>query len=184
MTPSLNHVNSIGSDVRLRKRGCRFQSRPFFRWRKQIGHMSGWSRGMCSAGSYCRSEMRKKNGDHEFRITGDGMAELKVPVNENDHVQGKEDAPVTLVEYGDYECPYCGRAYYVIKRVQDHFGDDLRFVFRNFPLVEVHPLAEPAAETAEFAGAHGRFWEMHDGIYENQDRLGIPLLFELATALG
>jgi protein-disulfide isomerase len=93
------------------------------------------------------------------------------------------DAPVTLVEYGDYECVYCGLAYPTVKRVQKDFRD-IRFVFRNFPLSQVHPMAESAAETAEFAGAHGRFWEMHDGLYENQDRLGPPLLFALAEALG
>ena len=108
---------------------------------------------------------------------------LKVPVTSNDHIQGDEHAPVTLVEYGDYQCPYCGRAYYIIKALQQHYGPQLKFVFRNFPLTQVHPLAEPAAEAAEFAGAHERFWEMHDAIYENQDRLGIPLFFELAQEL-
>ena len=112
------------------------------------------------------------------------MSPLKVPVSLNDHIQGDENALVTLVEYGDYECPYCGRAYPVVKTVQKHFGPQLRFVFRNFPLTQIHPLAEPAAEAAEFAGSRGRFWEMHDGIYENQERLSLPLLFELAELLG
>ena len=92
--------------------------------------------------------------------------------------------PVTLVEYGDYECPYCGQAYPVIKAVQKHFAKRLRFVFRNFPLTQIHPNAESAAEAAEFAGAHGRFWEMHDGLYENQGSLGQPLYLALANALG
>jgi hypothetical protein len=96
------------------------------------------------------------------------MANLKPPVTSEDHIQGPEDAPVTLVEYGDYECPHCGRAYAIIKRVQKHFGKSLRFVFRNFPLSELHPQAESAAETAEFAGARGKFWEMHDLLFENQ----------------
>jgi protein-disulfide isomerase len=104
------------------------------------------------------------------------MSLLKVPVSLNDHIQGDENALVTLVEYGDYECPYCGRAYPVVKAVQKHFGPQLMFVFRNFPLTQIHPLAEPAAEAAEFAGSRGRFWEMHDGIYENQERLSLPLL--------
>ena len=112
------------------------------------------------------------------------MSLLKVPVSLNDHIQGDENALVTLVEYGDYECPYCGRAYPVVKAVQKHFGPQLMFVFRNFPLTQIHPLAEPAAEAAEFAGSRGRFWEMHDGIYENQERLSLPLLFELAELLG
>jgi protein-disulfide isomerase len=112
------------------------------------------------------------------------MAVLRVPVTPGDHIQGDYNAPATLVEYGDYECPYCGLAYPVVRRVQKHFGRNLRFVFRHFPLTQAHPMAESAAETAEFAGAQGRFWEMHDGLYENQDRLGPPLLFALANALG
>ena len=112
------------------------------------------------------------------------MATLKTPVTPEDHIQGPENAAATLVEYGDYECPYCGQAYPIVKRVQKHFGKGLRFVFRNFPLSEIHPHAESAAETAEFAGAHGKFWEMHDGLYENQGRLGAPLYLELAQALS
>jgi protein-disulfide isomerase len=112
------------------------------------------------------------------------MSMLKLPVTQRDHILGPADAPVTLVEYGDYECPHCGAAHPIVKLVLEHFGDSVRFVFRHFPLTEVHPNAEPAAESAEFCGAHGRFWEMHDGIYENQDRLGLPLLFALANALG
>jgi protein-disulfide isomerase len=112
------------------------------------------------------------------------MSMLKVPVSPDDHIQGDEHALVTLVEYGDYECPHCGRAYPIIKEVQNHYGRRLRFVFRNFPLTQIHPLAEPAAETAELAGAHGRFWEMHDGIYEDQDRLSLKLLLELGKLLG
>ena len=112
------------------------------------------------------------------------MATLKTPVTANDHIQGPENAAATLVEYGDYECPHCGRAYSIVKRIQKHFGKGLRFVFRNFPLSEMHPQAESAAETAEFAGAHAKFWEMHDGLYENQERLGGPLFLELAQELG
>jgi protein-disulfide isomerase len=112
------------------------------------------------------------------------MATLKVPVTSNDHAQGGAHAPITLVEYGDYECPHCGHAYPIVKRVQKHFGKQLRFVFRNFPLKEMHPNAEPAAETAEFAATNGRFWEAHDGIYENQDSIGLSLFFELARTLA
>jgi protein-disulfide isomerase len=111
------------------------------------------------------------------------MATLKAPVTTEDHIQGPESATATLVEYGDYECPYCGEAYPVVKRVQKHFGQKLRFVFRNFPLTEMHPQAESAAETAEFASAYGKFWEMHDGLYEDQERLGDPLYLELAQEL-
>ncbi len=112
------------------------------------------------------------------------MANLKVPVSAEDHAQGPENAPVTVVEYGDYQCPHCGRAYPIVKRIQKHFGASLRFIFRNFPLTELHPNAEAAAETAEFAGANGKFWEMHDLIFENQQRLGGELYLELAGELG
>jgi|SRR5579864_3428408 len=111
------------------------------------------------------------------------MATLKVPIVAEDHAQGPENAEVTLVEYGDYECPHCGRAYPIVQRVQKHFGKNLRFIFRNFPLGEMHPHAVAAAETAEFAGAHGKFWEMHDLLFENQESLGEPLFLELATTL-
>lgn len=109
---------------------------------------------------------------------------LRVPVNDHDHIQGSPDAKCTLVEYGDYECPHCGHAHPIVKRVQKHFGRKLRFVFRNFPLAEMHPNAEPAAETAEFAGAHGKFWEMHDALFENQEDLGGALYLRIAQQLG
>ena len=112
------------------------------------------------------------------------MATLQNPVGSADHIQGNRDAPVTLVEYGDYECPVCGAAYPIVKAVQKHFGGKLRLVFRNFPLTRLHPEAENAAETAEFAGALGHFWEMHDALYENQDGLGLPLYLALAEAMN
>lgn len=112
------------------------------------------------------------------------MSTLKIPVGDGDHVQGDPDAPVTLVEYGDYECPHCARAYPIATQIQKHFGKRLRFAFRNFPLNEMHPHAESAAEAAEFAGAHRKFWQMHDALFENQDRLGGPLYLELADTVG
>jgi len=112
------------------------------------------------------------------------MAKLRVPVGPGDHVQGPADAPVTLVEYGDYECPHCGRAYPMVKALQKEFGNRLRFAFRNFPLRELHPHAEAAAETAEFAAEHKKFWEMHDLIFENQSALSERLLGQLAERLG
>ncbi len=111
------------------------------------------------------------------------MSTLKVSVNPSDHIQGEATAECTLVEYGDYQCPYCGHAYPIVKRLQKHFGKRLRLVFRNFPLNEMHPHAESAAESAEFAGTHDKFWEMHDRLYENQDRLGGELYLELAGEL-
>jgi protein-disulfide isomerase len=112
------------------------------------------------------------------------MTKLRVPVGPGDHVRGPADAPVTLVEYGDYECPHCGRAYPIVKALQKEFGNRLRLVFRNFPLRELHPHAEAAAETTEFAGEHKKFWEMHDLIFENQSALSERLLGELAQRLG
>jgi protein-disulfide isomerase len=111
------------------------------------------------------------------------MTVLKVPVSLSDHIQGDKRAPVTLLEYGDYECPHCGLAHHIVKSLQKHYGRELRFVFRNFPLIEIHSMAEPAAEAAEFANLHDQFWPMHDGIYENQDRLAPPILFELGEEL-
>jgi protein-disulfide isomerase len=112
------------------------------------------------------------------------MAMLRDPITSVDHTQGPNNAPVTLLEYGDYQCPYCGMAYPIIKRVQRQFATKLRFVFRHFPLTEIHPYAKTAAESAECAGAHGRFWEMHDLLYENQDRLGLPLILSAVRSLG
>ncbi|MEO8285987.1 MAG: thioredoxin domain-containing protein [Chloroflexota bacterium] len=112
------------------------------------------------------------------------MPYLSVPVNENDHVQGPADAPVTLVEYGDFECSYCGMAYPIIKEAQRRMGNRLRFVFRNFPISTSHPHARHAAEAAEAAGAQGKFWEMHDMLYENQDRLDDEHLQQFAARIG
>jgi protein-disulfide isomerase len=108
---------------------------------------------------------------------------LKVPVSPNDHAQGPADAPVTLVEYGDYQCPGCGQAYPIIKAVQKRLGKNLRFVFRNMPLAQLHPYAELAAEAAESAATQGKFWEMHDALYENQSELGPQLIPRLADTL-
>src|ERR1041385_2441089 len=105
---------------------------------------------------------------------------LTLPVGERDHVQGSADAPVTLVEYGDYQCPYCGRAYPIVKAVQNHFGTRLRVVFRNFPLSEIHQHAAPAEAAAE----RGKLWEMHDRLYEHQNRLAERDLVSYASELG
>jgi protein-disulfide isomerase len=110
--------------------------------------------------------------------------ELALPVSsKRDHCLGPDNALVTLLEYGDYECPYCGRAYVMIKRIQDYFGDQLRFAYRNFPLTQIHPHAQNAAEAAEAAGVQGRYWEMHDMLYENQTALDDPSLREYALVL-
>jgi len=111
------------------------------------------------------------------------MATLKQLITSADHAQGPESAEVTLVGYGDYECPYCGQAYPVVKQIQKQFGKGLRFVFRNFPLSQMHSHAEAAAEVAEFAGSQGKFWQMHDKLYENQARLGETLYLSLGEEL-
>ena len=112
------------------------------------------------------------------------MSKLAVPVTADDHVQGDADSKCTLVEYGDYQCPYCGEAETIVKQIQKRFGKDLRFVFRQFPLAEIHPHAEHAAEAAEFAAAEGKFWEMHGLLYQNQENLEDSALSGYASKLG
>ena len=109
---------------------------------------------------------------------------LVPPVSERDHRLGPDDAPVTLVEYGDFECPHCGRAYYVVKEVRSMLGDRLRFVFRHFPITTSHPHAQSAAEAAEAAGAQGKFWEMHDTLFEHQNALDEASLIAYAEMIG
>jgi protein-disulfide isomerase len=111
-------------------------------------------------------------------------AKLLLPRADRDHIQGPVEAPIGMVEYGDYECPYCGEAYLTIKTIQQQLGHKLCFAFRNFPIVSSHPHAQHAAEAAEAAGAQGKFWEMHDLLYENQGALEDDDLAEYATILG
>jgi protein-disulfide isomerase len=110
--------------------------------------------------------------------------QLTPPIGPEDHRKGRDDAPITLVEYGDFECPYCGAAYPVVQAVRRLLGDELRVVFRNFPLKEAHPHAEHAAEAAEAVGAQGKFWEMHDQLFEHQDALEDSDLVSYAKAVG
>jgi protein-disulfide isomerase len=124
--------------------------------------------------------MRTPFGDYS-----ESAAVLTDPVDlTRDHSIGPPDAPVTLVEYGDYECPYCGRAHAVVRALLRAAGDRLRFVFRHFPLSTVHPHAQLAAEAAEAAGAQGRFWPMHDMLFANQHALDEAHLVAYAGALG
>ena len=109
---------------------------------------------------------------------------LTPPVTARDHIQGPLHVNLVLVEYGDYECPYCGAAHPVVKELQRRLAGELGFVFRNFPLATAHPHAEMAAEAAESAGAQGKFWEMHDVLYENQEALEPENLLEYAAAIG
>jgi protein-disulfide isomerase len=106
---------------------------------------------------------------------------LVVPVNHSDHIMGPHSARVTVVEYGDFECPSCGQAYPAVKMMLKHFGDKVRFVLRHFPQRDVHPHAELAAEAAEAAGAQHKFWPMHEHLFENQLHLKANKLREYAA---
>ena len=107
-----------------------------------------------------------------------------VPDPVTDHILGPSDARVTLIEYGDFECPSCAQAAPAVKIMRDHFGRQVRFVFRHFPLREVHPHAELAAEAAEAAGAQGKFWPFHDLLFAHQHRLGEAHLRDHAQQVG
>lgn len=108
---------------------------------------------------------------------------LKPSVSKTNHAQGNLDSDLEIVEYGDYQCPYCGAAYPVLKELMKEFGGQVKFVFRNFPLSEMHQYAKVAAIAAEAANLQGKFWEMHDAIYENQRDLNENLLMKLAEQL-
>jgi protein-disulfide isomerase len=112
------------------------------------------------------------------------LERLTVPVSKRDHIQGPANAAATLLEYGDYECPACGAAHPLVKAIQQTLGDRLCFAFRHFPLNNVHPRAQSAAEAAEAASVQGAFWEMHDLLFENQDALDYDDLAEYAALLG
>jgi protein-disulfide isomerase len=113
----------------------------------------------------------------------DGLTRLAVPVGPDDHARGPAGAPVTLVEYGDFECPFCGQAEHVVQALQKKYPDALRVVFRSFPLQQ-HRHAEAAAEAAEFAADHGKFWELHDLLYAHQDALDEHHLFGYIKQIG
>jgi protein-disulfide isomerase len=110
--------------------------------------------------------------------------QLKPPVATSDHVQGNTNAELVIVEYGDYQCPHCGAAHPVIKKMMHEFGKQIKFVFRNFPLSEIHPYARAAALAAEAAALQNKFWEMHDAIFEQQRSLDEAFLEKLAEKLG
>ncbi len=110
--------------------------------------------------------------------------QLKLPDQTRDHIQGAIDAPIALLEYGDYECPFCGEVHPIVKEIQRQLGDDLCFAFRHFPLTNVHPNAEHAAEAAEAAGKQRSFWPMHETLFAHQYALDDVSLAEYAGALG
>jgi protein-disulfide isomerase len=110
--------------------------------------------------------------------------QLVVPVSERDHSQGPSTAAVTLVQYGDYECPYTRQSTTIVRAIQQQLGEQLRFVYRNFPLTEIHPHALHAALAAEAAAAQGKFWQMHDYIFHHQHTLADTDLEQFAEAVG
>jgi len=112
------------------------------------------------------------------------MKQLTPPVNSGDHIFGNPNAPIALVEYGDYECPYCGRAYPIVKDIKRQLGKHIKFVFRNFPLSRIHPHALSAAVATEAAGLQGKFWEMHDIVFENQEALDAERILLFASKTG
>jgi protein-disulfide isomerase len=109
---------------------------------------------------------------------------LTQPVTDDDHILGPANAPITIVEYGDYECPWCHNAVQIINQVREKLGDRLRFVFRHFPWTSIHPHASAAAEAAEAAAEQGKFWEMHETLFANQEHLADVDLGHLALKLG
>lgn len=109
---------------------------------------------------------------------------LTPTVSDKDHIQGADAAQITLVEYGDYQCPHCGAAYPIIKKIQSNFGKQIRFVFRNFPLSDAHPFAMEAAIATEAAALQNKFWEMHDVIFENQQLLSEAGIAKMAGTIG
>lgn len=109
---------------------------------------------------------------------------LSPPLEDVDHVRGEAGAPLELVMFGDFQCPYCLGAQSVLRRVRERLGDRLVFGFRHLPIPERHPLAPLAAEASEAAGAQGRFWEFHDALYANQPRLSRETILELAREHG
>jgi Na+/H+ antiporter NhaA len=123
--------------------------------------------------------------DPEHQRVAPVLIDLADPVDpDRDHIRGSDDAPVTLVEYADFECPYCGMAEPVVRDLVATYGADLRYVFRHLPLTDVHEHAELAAEAAEVAAAHGRFWEMHDRLFAGSDALTMPDVIGYATEIG
>jgi protein-disulfide isomerase len=109
---------------------------------------------------------------------------LTLPDPERDHIFGSANGSIKLLEYGDYECPFCGDAHVIVEEIKRRLGDDLLFAFRNFPLTNIHPYAEHAAEAAEAASAQGEFWGMHDRLFENQGALEDQDIARYAAALG
>jgi protein-disulfide isomerase len=122
--------------------------------------------------------------DSPNNTASEPLSQLLLPIQPEDHIEGSPHARYTLVEYGDYECPACGQLFQTIRQLHKQFGDDVRLVFRHYPLSGIHPHAEQAAEAVEAAGAQGRFWEMHDLLFDHQDALRTKDLYKYCGQLG
>jgi protein-disulfide isomerase len=124
------------------------------------------------------------SGSRPESCTARSVRDLVLPVSTSDHFEGSLDAPIILLEYGDYECPHCTAAHPAVKEIQAELAHRLCFAYRHFPLVEIHPYAEPAAEAAEAASGQGRFWAMHDTLFEHSPALDYPDLVRYAARIG
>ncbi len=118
-----------------------------------------------------------------YKLSFEGKIVLKDNVTATDHILGNKDGRIILLEYGDFECPYCAIAHHSVIQLLDYFKKDLCYVFRNFPLTQLHPHAQLCAQTAEFATVYGKYWEMHDLIFNNQRNLGLDLMLQLVDQL-
>jgi protein-disulfide isomerase len=143
-----------------------------------------------TAGEKCKDESRGRfaaSWNRDFRMPETqelDPSRLLLPIHADDHVRGPADAAYTLVEYGDYECPACGRLFAVIRDLQPELSSMLRIAYRHYPLSGIHPHAQLAAEAAEAAGAQGRFWDMHDLLFQNQNALAPKYLYQYAEQIG
>ena len=170
----------IGFTVSLFVADLAFSSDPELQQEAKVGVLVASVLAAVIAAVLFRVAARRGDGDHA--VSAD---RLDRPVDPDvDHIRGDVGAPLTLVEFGDYECPFCGRATGVVDDLFERFGDELRYVYRHVPNEEVHPVAELAAEAAEAAGAQGRFWEMHDRLFDRQDALDLDVIIDEAQHLG
>src|SRR3989449_66144 len=178
-------AGTVAPDFTLRSTPDQFVSLSDFRGQPVVlaFYPADWSP-VCGDQMTLYNEILPEFKELGAELLGISAAKVTLPVAGRDHIQGPVDAPIALLEYGDFECSVCGEVYPVIKEIRRRLGDNLCFAFRHFPMTNVHPHAQRAAEAAEAAGAQGSFWEMHDILFENQDALEDEDLARYAVALG